>query len=161
MYRAGADCVLSLATVSGRMLASIILANGAVTSLDKQVAVLRTRAPGLGRTLGEADVRARTGCTVVGVERDCEVVTDPGPGFRTPEGDELIIAGTDEGTNRFTETMGQAGDRVSCHVGRPKRAAPASPVNRHDEFAERVPLLHGPERRVGVVEWEGAVDPGR
>ena len=106
MYRAGADYVLSLATVSGRMLASTILEDEEVISLDKQVEVVRTRAPNLvGRTLGEADVRARTGCTVVGVERDGEVVTDLGPEFMVREGDELVIAGTDQGTNRFTETM--------------------------------------------------------
>jgi Trk K+ transport system NAD-binding subunit len=106
MYRAGADYVLSLATVSGRMLASTILEDEEVMSLDKQVEVVRTHAPNLvGRSLGEADVRARTGCTVVGVERDGEVVTDLGPEFTVREGDELVIAGTDEGTNRFTETM--------------------------------------------------------
>ncbi|SDZ85444.1 Trk K+ transport system, NAD-binding component [Haloplanus vescus] len=109
MYRAGADYVLSLATVSGRMLASTILEDEEVISLDKQVEVIRTSAPGLvGRTLGEADVRARTGCTIVGVERDGEVVTDLGPEFRVREGDELIVAGTDEGTNHFTETMGKS-----------------------------------------------------
>jgi Trk K+ transport system NAD-binding subunit len=106
MYRAGADYVLSLATISGRMLASTILADEEVISLDKQVEVIRTHAPGLvGRTLGEADVRARTGCTVVGVERDGEVITDLGPEFRIRDGDELVIAGTDEGTNRFTEQL--------------------------------------------------------
>ncbi|WP_338742006.1 potassium channel family protein [Haloplanus salilacus] len=106
MYRAGADYVLSLASISGRMLASTILESEEVISLDKQVEVVRTHAPGLvGRTLGEADVRARTGCTVVAVERDGEVVTDLGPDFRIEEGDELVIAGTDGGTNRFTETM--------------------------------------------------------
>jgi Trk K+ transport system NAD-binding subunit len=106
MYRAGADYVLSLATISGRMLASTILADEEVISLDKQVEVIRTHAPGLvGRTLGEADVRARTGCTVVGVERNGEVITDLGPEFRIRDGDELVIAGTDEGTNRFTEQL--------------------------------------------------------
>jgi len=106
MYRAGADYVLSLATVSGRMLASAILENEEVISLDKQVEVIRTHAPRLvGRTLGEADVRARTGCTVVGVERDGAVITDLGADFRIRDGDELVIAGTDDGTNRFTETM--------------------------------------------------------
>jgi K+/H+ antiporter YhaU regulatory subunit KhtT len=33
------------------------------------------------------------------------VATDLGPDFRIDEGDELVIAGTDEGTNRFTEAM--------------------------------------------------------
>jgi Trk K+ transport system NAD-binding subunit len=107
MYRAGADYVLSLATVTGRMAASAVLDDEDVISLDTQVDVVRTRAPGLtGRTLGDADVRGRTGCTVVAVERDDEIVTDLGPEFRVLAGDALIIAGTDEGVNRFTELLG-------------------------------------------------------
>jgi Trk K+ transport system NAD-binding subunit len=106
MYRAGADYVLSLATVTGRMLASSILEEEDVLSLDHQVEVIRTEAPALaGRTLGDADVRSRTGCTVVGVERDGTVFTDLGPDFRVEAGDDLIVAGTDEGTRRFNERM--------------------------------------------------------
>ncbi|PSP32991.1 metal transporter [Halobacteriales archaeon QH_10_67_22] len=105
-YRAGADYVLSLATVSGRMLASTILEE-TVVSLDTQIEVVRTSAHGLvGKTLGEADVRFRTGCTVVGVERDGTVRTDLGPDFRIERGDELVVAGTDDGTNRFMELLG-------------------------------------------------------
>jgi Trk K+ transport system NAD-binding subunit len=105
-YRAGADYVLSLATVSGRILASTILEE-TVMSPDTQVEVVRREAPGLaGRTLGEADVRAKTGCTVVGVERDGVVRTDIGPDFRVQGGDELVVAGTDEGVNRFSQLLG-------------------------------------------------------
>ncbi|MFB6140972.1 MAG: TrkA family potassium uptake protein [Halosimplex sp.] len=107
MYRAGADYVLSLGTVTGRMVASAVLEDEDVISLDTQVEVVRTRAPGLvGKTLGEANVRARTGVTVVAVERDGEVVTDLGPDFRPQADDELIVAGPDEATNRFTEVFG-------------------------------------------------------
>jgi Trk K+ transport system NAD-binding subunit len=106
MYRAGADYVLSLATVSGRMIASTILEDEDVLSLDQQVEVVRTIAPKLvGQTLGGADVRSKTGCTVVGVERDGTVITDVGPEFRVEVGDGLIIAGTDDGIRRFTERM--------------------------------------------------------
>lgn len=106
MYRAGADYVLSLATVSGRMLASTILENEDVISPNAQVHVIRTSAPRLdGQTIGGAQVRTRTGCTVVGVERNGDVITDVGPDFRIDSDDELLIAGTDTGTNRFTELM--------------------------------------------------------
>ncbi|WP_135365189.1 potassium channel family protein [Halosimplex halophilum] len=107
MYRAGADYVLALGTVTGRMVASAVLEDEDVISLDTQVEVVRTRAPGLvGTTLGDADVRARTGVTVVAVERDGEVVTDLGPEFRARSGDELVVAGPDEATNRFSEVFG-------------------------------------------------------
>ncbi|MBX0295794.1 potassium channel family protein [Haloarcula nitratireducens] len=104
MYRAGADYVLSLATVSGRMLASTILEDEDVISMDQQVEIVRTDAGSLaGRTLGEADVRSKTGCTVVAVERDGTVLTDLGPDVEVRYGDKLVIAGTDAGVDRFTE----------------------------------------------------------
>jgi Trk K+ transport system NAD-binding subunit len=107
MYRAGADYVLSLGSITGRMAASAVLDDEDVISLDQQVDVVRTKAPGLaGTTLREADVRARTGCTVVAVERDGEVITDVGPEFRIQRDDGVIIAGTDDGVNRFTELLG-------------------------------------------------------
>ncbi len=111
MYRAGADYVLSLATVSGRLMASAVLEDEEVLSADRQVEVVRLRAPRLvGRTLGDADVRARTGSTVVAVERDGELLTEVGPDTRIESGDELIIAGTDAGTARFAELLGAHGD---------------------------------------------------
>ncbi|PSP60703.1 metal transporter [Halobacteriales archaeon QH_8_67_36] len=102
MYRAGVDYVLSLATVSGRMLASTILEDENVLSMDQQVEIIRTDAGQLaGTALGEANVRSRTGCTVLAVERDGTVLTDLGPGVRIQHGDSVVIAGTDAGVTRF------------------------------------------------------------
>ncbi len=107
MYRAGADYVLSLATVSGRMIASTVLEDEDVLSLDSQVTVVRTSAPALtGTTLGEARVRSKTGCTVVAVERDGDLLTAIGPDLRVEADDALVVAGTDEGVRRFNELMG-------------------------------------------------------
>ena len=107
MYRAGANYVLSLAQVTGRMTASAVLDGEAVISMDTQVNIRRTDAPGLvGQTLAEADVRTRTGCTVIAAARDDEVRTDVGPEFRVESGDRLIIAGSDEGTKQFRDLLG-------------------------------------------------------
>lgn len=103
IYRAGADYVLALETISGRMLASTILDED-VMSFDRQVGIVRTAAPALaGRTLREADVRSKTGSTVIAVERNGEVLTDLEPGFRVEHDDALVVAGTDEAINRFNE----------------------------------------------------------
>ncbi len=105
LYRAGADYVLALATVSGRMLASTIL-DEEVMGFDKQIEVIRTRCPRLaGMTLREADVRARTGCTVIAVERDGETITEVGPDFELRADDEVVLVGTDEDVNRFAALM--------------------------------------------------------
>jgi Trk K+ transport system NAD-binding subunit len=102
LYRAGADYVLALSTVSGRMLASTVLDRD-VISLDTQVEVVRTEAPALaGQTLESADVRDRTGVTVIAVERNGEMVTDLDPNFRFRVGDEVIVAGLDADINEFT-----------------------------------------------------------
>jgi Trk K+ transport system NAD-binding subunit len=107
IYRAGADYVLSLATVSGRMLASTILREEDVISMDQQVEVVRTDADSLaGTTLGEADIRSRTGCTVIAVERNGDVLTELGPDVDIRRGDELVVAGTDAGVTRFRELFG-------------------------------------------------------
>jgi Trk K+ transport system NAD-binding subunit len=107
MYRAGADYVLSLGTVTGRMVASTVIEEEEVLSFENQVDVVRTRAPSLsGRTVGNARVRSRTKCTVVSIERDGEILTEVGPDVRIQPGDELIIAGTDEGIRRFNELFG-------------------------------------------------------
>jgi Trk K+ transport system NAD-binding subunit len=106
-YRAGADYVLSLGTVSGRSVASAVLDREQVLSPGTSVEVIRTTAPGLvGETLAGAQVRGRTGCTVIAAERNGQIITELGPEFEIIESDELVIAGTDEGTNRFVELFG-------------------------------------------------------
>jgi Trk K+ transport system NAD-binding subunit len=106
-YRAGADYVLSLATVSGRSIATRILQDEEILSLGTNIEVIRTTAPDLtGETLRDARIRERTGCTVVGIERNGEVVTDIDPDMKFRADDTIVIAGTDDGTNRFAELFG-------------------------------------------------------
>jgi K+/H+ antiporter YhaU regulatory subunit KhtT len=83
------------------MLASTILGED-VLSYDQQVEVVRTDAGSLaGQTLAGADVRGRTGCTIIAVQRDEELLADLDPEFRIQEGDTLVVAGPDEDVNRF------------------------------------------------------------
>jgi len=106
LYQAGADYVLALSTVSGRMLASTILDED-VLSFDKQVEVARFEADGLvGQTLAGADIRARTGCTVIAIERDGKVFTDLDPEFRLEAGDTLVVAGPDRSGTEFAAAYG-------------------------------------------------------
>jgi len=107
LYRAGAEYVLALATVSGRIIASSLLEDEEVIAPDTQIEVVRTSAPALvGQTLAAADVRARTNCTVIAVERDDRLVTGVGPTFRVEAGDVLIVAGLDADVNEFNKTVG-------------------------------------------------------
>lgn len=103
LYRAGADYVLALSTVSGRIIASSVLEDEEIIAPDAHLEIIRTSAPELaGHSLDEIDVRSKTGCTVVAVERDGAVITDIGPEFVIDSEDIVIVAGTDEAVNKFT-----------------------------------------------------------
>jgi Trk K+ transport system NAD-binding subunit len=106
LYRAGADYVLALSTVSGRMLAATIL-EGQVMSVGQQIEVIRTGVGRLaGETLAEADIRARTGCTVVAVARNGSTLTGLDPDFRFERGDRAVVIGPDDGIARFSSLTG-------------------------------------------------------
>ena len=103
-YRAGGDYVLSLARVTGRMSASQLLPGREVVSLEQQVETIRQQVPLLdGLTIGEANVRDRTGCTVVAIEREEDIVTDIGPDTTIRSDDVLVVVGTDEAINDFEQ----------------------------------------------------------
>lgn len=51
----------------------------------------------VGRTLGDAQIRSRTGASVVAVARDGDVTPSPTPSFRFRSGDTVIVVGTDDG----------------------------------------------------------------
>ncbi|ELY52698.1 potassium channel family protein [Natronorubrum bangense] len=102
LYRAGAEYVLSLSTVAGRMLSSVLLEDEEILAPETQFEIIRTMAPEfVGRSLEELDIRAQLGCTVVAVERNGDLITNPGASFVVQEHDELIVAGSDESVNRF------------------------------------------------------------
>ena len=106
-YRAGADYVLSLAMVTGRMSGSRLLEDRDVMALNQQVKVVRQRIPALaGETIGEANIRDRTGCTVVAIERDGTSITDIGPRTAIEPGDDLVVVGTDEGIRSLERVFG-------------------------------------------------------
>ena len=102
LYNAGADYVLSLPAVSGEVLASLLIGNEEILTPRDEFEFVRTPAPSLvGETLREADIRNRTGCTVVGIERGGELRTELGPNFRIKSGDVLIAAGGTDAVERF------------------------------------------------------------
>lgn len=102
VYRAGADYVLSLPTVTGRMLFSMLMEDDEVLSANTMYEVVRTEAPKLdGETLEEANIRAETGCTVIAVERNGKLIANLQPTFELQEKDQLIVVGSDETVNKF------------------------------------------------------------
>lgn len=96
--RAGADYVLSLPDISGRLLALDVLREE-ILSYDRQLKVVRFESDDLaGRSLADTEI-PETDCILVGVERSGEIVRDVPAEFEFEPGDSLLLAGDDEAIN--------------------------------------------------------------
>ena len=107
IHRAGADYALSISQVSGQILARRLLGEEAV-SVDPQLKVLKVKAVGLvGHHPAELDVRRRTGCSIVAVERGERALLGFDPEFRFAEGDAVYVCGSTGATGRYLELFPQ------------------------------------------------------
>ncbi|MEX2280075.1 MAG: cation:proton antiporter regulatory subunit [Acidimicrobiia bacterium] len=61
--------------------------------------------PYVGRTIGEARIRTRTGVSVVAVIRDTTPFPAPGPEFHVEAEDTLVVVGTPKGIEAVTEIL--------------------------------------------------------
>ena len=94
VHRAGADFVLSVGQVAGQVLSFQLLGEDAV-SLQPEIKVVKTRAGALaGQRLRAAQVRQRTGCLVIAVERGAEVVVEFPDDFVIAADDRVYVSGT-------------------------------------------------------------------
>lgn len=99
--RAGADYVLSLPEISGRVLAQEVL-HEQILSYERQLKIVRIDAePYAGDRLEDTEI-AETDCSVVAVERGGELTTDLPPSFEFRGEDWILVAGNDEEIDRIT-----------------------------------------------------------
>lgn len=102
LYNAGADYVLSVPAVTDGVLASALIEERELLTPHNEFVFVREAAPALtGQRLDEAQIREETGCTLVGVERDDELITNPGPEFTIESEDILVAAGRETAVERF------------------------------------------------------------
>ena len=107
IHRAGADFALSISQVSGQMLAKKLLGQDAV-AIDPQLKVLKVEPDGLaGQNPAALEIRQRTGCSVVAVERGEDVIVEFGPDFRFDSRDAVYICGSSNSVRRFQEVFGR------------------------------------------------------
>jgi voltage-gated potassium channel len=117
MRRAGADRVLSPALIGGRRMAALALRPSVVQFLDivtqsqdlelwlEEVEV-PAGSPFAGQSLQQAQVRQRTGSTVVAiVGPDGTLVSNPAPDVPVPPGSKVIALGTRSQLRRFCDLL--------------------------------------------------------
>jgi voltage-gated potassium channel len=104
LHRAGADFVMSYASMGANAVFNI-LEQDDVVMVAEGLDVFRCPVPRslAGRTLREAGVREKTGCSVVALEQDGQTFVNPPADEPLPAGDgaELIVVGTTEAERRF------------------------------------------------------------
>ena len=107
--------VLGLSPDDARTLAELLGA----TRVAQQLAELQQRIEGLvidwlpvredspyvGRTIGDAQLRSRTGVSVVAIVRGDDAVPAPGPDARLDNGDYLVVVGTGRGVEQAVEAL--------------------------------------------------------
>lgn len=102
MHRAGADLVLSYASVGAAEVWNVLRGDSTLL-LAEGLLLFRVPVPGrlAGRTLRDTHVRAATGCNVVGLAEGGHTRTDIGPDTVMPAGGQLVLVGTDEAEQAF------------------------------------------------------------
>ena len=58
-----------------------------------------------GRTLGDAQIRSRTGASVVAVVRQGDVIPSPAPAHRFRAGDKVVVVGTEDGVRETAKLL--------------------------------------------------------
>lgn len=104
MHRAGADFVMSYASMGANSIFNIIegrdvlmLAEGLNIfshKVDKTLA---------GKTLAQSDIRQKTGSSVISIQKNDEIQVNPGPEELLTAGQEIVLIGTVENENKFNE----------------------------------------------------------
>ncbi len=67
--------------------------------------------PLAGETLGEADLRAKTGASVVTIQRGDDVLASPGPETELQVGDTLVVVGDRESVEELETMLARPVDR--------------------------------------------------
>jgi voltage-gated potassium channel len=108
IYRAGADYVASLSIVAGQMLAHIIMGHEEDTIImleGLEIARYYVNRDSLviGKSIAEAKIRSKIGCTIIGIEEDGKTTTDIDPSTILKEGMTLAIIGNCEQIAMFKD----------------------------------------------------------
>lgn len=107
LHRAGADFVLSVSQVAAQILAHRILRRDSL-ALGTELHILEVESEKLtGQHPADLEIRHRTGCSVVAVERGDDVITELGGDFVFESGDHVFVCGHREDTDRFNDLYTQ------------------------------------------------------
>ncbi len=102
MLRAGADLVLSYASMGSNMVLNVLRGSDHLL-LAEGVNIFPAKIPAsmAGRLVGELEVRSQTGCSIIAVESEGHRTDNPGPEFRLPATGRIFLIGDLDAEERF------------------------------------------------------------
>ncbi len=109
MYRAGADAVLSYASIGATAIWNRFRSND-ILLVAEGLSLFRRPVPGplAGRPLRDTHIRRLTGCNVVAIEHRGELTPNPDPAASLPAGGDLLLIGDADAEARYAERFGDA-----------------------------------------------------
>lgn len=108
IYRAGADYVASLSIVAGQMLAHIAMGYEEdnimmLEGLELSRYHVTPDSPVIGKSIAEAKIRSKIGCTIIGIEENGKTTTEIDPSTILKDGMTLAIIGNCEQISKLKE----------------------------------------------------------
>lgn len=107
LHRAGADFVMSYATMGAGILFNLLRKRGDIVMIAEGLNVFRVPLPAdlENVPLADSGIRSRTGCNVIAVERGGSAMLNPDPALPLLAGDELVLIGTVESEETFLKSF--------------------------------------------------------
>jgi Trk K+ transport system NAD-binding subunit len=104
LHRAGADFVLSYATMGANAIFNILERNDVVIVAEGlNVFTVETPEKLVGTKLIESSIREETGCNVLSITREGEQIINPEPNIEIPEESKMVLVGTNEDEKKFMD----------------------------------------------------------
>jgi voltage-gated potassium channel len=102
LHRAGADFVMSYASIGANMMLNLLNRSN-ILMVAEGLDLIKIHVPNslAGRTIAEANLRRKTGCTIVAVEAGGTMYTNPGPNLVLPPNANLVLIGTEEAEDKL------------------------------------------------------------
>ncbi len=110
LHRAGADFVMSYATMGANIVFNILERND-VVMIAEGLSVFNVQTPEklTGKTLIESNIRRDTGCSVLSIKNGEEQMINPAPDTELTEDSELVLVGNADQEGRFMEYFMEEG----------------------------------------------------
>ena len=107
LHRAGADFVMSYASMGANIILNLLKRND-IVMITEGLNFFRVRLPGelAGKTIAESQIYPDTGCHITAVFTGTESIVSPPPSMKLVTGCEILLIGSIEAENRYLELYG-------------------------------------------------------